>query len=143
MAWFFYNKVKTKIRTNKKLIANACLEYILFVVKLFLPKVQSTKKNWDLDNGQNLTQWLVREKKSCINSFLVLWLFLLLNFFIISPFSLSFAMFVVFECAVIFFWHPILDTRISVSPPPPSRLYYPSWNLNRAGLESSGQIAFS
>ena len=60
-----------------------------------------------------------------------------------DPFSLSCAMFVVFECDVTFFWHPILDTRISVSPPPPSHSYYPSWNMKQAGLESSGRIAFS
>ena len=39
----------------------------------------------------------------------------------------------------------ILDTRISCSVlrPPPSRSGYPPWNLKRAGLESSGQIASS
>ena len=45
-----------------------------------------------------------------------------------NPLSLNFAIFVVFESHVIFFY-PLLDTRISVCPPLRSRLYYPSWNL--------------
>ena len=42
--------------------------------------------------------------------------------------------------------YPILDTRIScpvLRPPPSCSGHLPPWNLKRAGLESSGQIASS
>ena len=39
--------------------------------------------------------------------------------------------------------YPILDTRISFVLCPPSRSYYSPWNLNQAGLESSGRITSS
>ena len=52
------NFLKTKSRPKKRIknyIAKGCLEYILFVVKLFLPKDQSIKRIGDLDIGKNLT----------------------------------------------------------------------------------------
>ena len=39
--------------------------------------------------------------------------------------------------------NPILDTRISVFHPPPSRSDYPPWILKQAGLESFGQRLIS
>ena len=39
--------------------------------------------------------------------------------------------------------YPKLDTRISFFVRPPSRSYYPTWNLKLAGLESSGRIVSS
>ena len=61
--WPNFLKTKSGPKKEYKKIAKDCLEYIVFVVKLFFPKDRSTKIILDLDIGQNFNQLLVRDFK--------------------------------------------------------------------------------
>ena len=94
-------------------MVKACIEYVLFYVKLFLPNDQSNKRVWDWDTM--ICQNYKKKQSGIILFFSFIIIFVVVEFdqkftFIsCNPFSLSFAMFVVFECDIFFLasynWH--------------------------------------